>query len=225
MNIHKLDWLDSLTILLCCWFLFYPRPYELLFTIILLLPIVGLVVHGHAKPSLASLVSITSNDKNGTNYNVADFIVLPAIIILLRMLLDFEIENFVDLLIKGLIVFVVLLVIILFFYRDLAKDNTHTSLIYFAVLGNLMIYSFAVVYGINCVYDKTKPEIHRVVITDKSIYSGKHTTYYFKIESWNNNGQDKISVSKDQYNRRNVGDTVSVDEKKGLLKIPWHYIE
>ena len=226
MNIHKLDWLDWLTILLCFWFLFYPTPYEILFTIILFLPIVGLILHGHSKPSLTSLVSITTNEKGGTDYNVADFIVLPAFILMIRMALDFEIENFIDLLIAGLIAFVVLLLVLLLFYHDVEKDNKYKALTYFAVLGNILIYSFAAVYGINCVYDNSKPKIHKVAVVDKSIYSGKHTSYYLQVEPWNKNIDDnKIKVPKNQYDQTKVGDTVNVDSKQGLLKIAWHYIE
>ena len=226
MKIHKLDWLDWLTFILCVWFLIYPHPYILLFTILLLLPIIGLVLKGHSKPSFASLITITSGKDGGTDFETADFIVLPALILFLRMLIDFEIENYFDLLSKSAVAFIILLAILRLFYRNVEKENRHKVLTYFVVLGNIAIYSFAAVYGINCVYDNSKPQVYQVPVIDKSIYRGKHTTYYLKVRSWNNKkDNEKISVVKDQYNNTNIGDTVNVDIKEGLLKSPWHFIE
>lgn len=226
MKLHKLDWLEWTTIFLCGWFLFYPTPYQILFTIILLLPVIGLILHGHSKPSITSLISITTTKDNGTDYDLASFITLPAYTLILRMFLDFEIESFFDLLIEGLILLIVFLIIIGFLYRDIEKENNHKTLIYFVILGNIAIYSFAAVYGINCVYDNSKPKVYQVPVVNKSIYSGRHTAYYLSVEPWSSNsGNDKIEVSKTQYDHTMIGDTVRVDSRVGLLKIPWHYIE
>jgi len=226
MRIHKLDWLDTLTLVLCVWFVFYPNPYKILFTIILCLPIIGLIVHGHSKPSLTSLITITSGKDGGTDYETADFLVLPAIILSLRMLLDFEIESFLSLLIRGTIAFLILLVMLRLLYRNIEKGNKHRVLIYFVILTNVAIYSFAAVYGINCVYDKSNPKIYRLPVVNKSIYKGRHTTYYLKVKSWRKeNHSEEISVTKDQYNTTRIGDTVKLDRQQGLLEIPWHFVE
>jgi len=49
--IHKFDFIDWLTIGLCIWLMIYPHPYELVFTAVLFLPIIGLIYHGHSKPA------------------------------------------------------------------------------------------------------------------------------------------------------------------------------
>lgn len=227
MKLHKFDWLDWASTLLCAWFLYYPKPYEILFTIILILPLVGLVLHGYSKPSFTSLITITTNEDGGTDYETANFILLPALILILRMLLDFEIEDYFGLLIKGLIALIILLFIVSFFYRDIAKNNKHQALSYFVLVGNVAIYCFAVVYGINCVYDNSPPKVYKVLVTNKSIYSGRrHTTYYLEVSSWSKNSDnDKISVAKSLYDQTKIGDSVKVDSKEGILKIPWHFVE
>lgn len=226
MKIHRLDWLDWLTVLLCIWFVLYPHPYGLLFTVILLLPIIGLILHGYSRPSLTSLVTITTTKDNGTDVQTADFIVLPAIILSLRMLLDFEIENFYTLLLDGTITFIILLITIKVLYRNIERESKHKALTYFVVLGNVAIYSLAAVYGINCVYDHSEPMIYKVPIVNKSVYSGKHTTYYLEVQSWRKlKDSEKITVAKSQYNEKRIGDTVNVVVEQGLLKIPWHFIE
>lgn len=226
MKLHKLDWLEWITILLCGWFLLYPTPYKVLFTIILLLPVIGLILHDNSKPSITSLISITTNKDGETAYDVVSFIALPAYILILRMFLDYEIESYFDLLIEGLILLIAFLIIIGFFYRDIEKENSHKALIYFVILGNIAIYSIGAVYGINCVYDNSKPKVYQVPVVDKSIYSGRHKSYYLYVEPWSNKSDnDKIDVSKNKYDRTMIGDTVKVDSRVGLLKIPWHNIE
>jgi hypothetical protein len=226
MKLHNFDWLDWASILLSGWFLFYPKPYEILFTIILILPIVGLVLHGHAKPSLTSLITILKKENGETDYNTASFIVLPALILILRMFLDYEIENLFELLIKGLIALVIFLLVVSIFYKDIENDNKHQFTTYFVLIGNMAIYCFATIYGINCVYDNSKPEIYKSVVVDKSIYSGKHTSYYLLVEPWSDNSDNnKIKVTEQKFYLTKIGDTATIERRTGLLKIPWHYID
>ena len=227
MKLYKFDWLDWASTLLCGWFLFYPKPYVILFTIILILPIIGLVLHGHSKPSLISLITVLKKENGEVDYDTASFIVLPALILILRMFLDFEIESLFDLLIKGLIALIILLLIISFFYKDTEKRNKYQFTTYFVLLGNMAIYSLAAVYGINCVYDNSKPEIYKSEVLYKSIYDGRrHTSYYLHVEPWSDNSDNnKIKVTKHQYNTTKIGDTATIERRTGLLKIPWHFIE
>jgi hypothetical protein len=226
MKLHQFDWLEWTSILLCGWFLFYPKPYEILFTLILILPIVGLVLHGHSKPSLTSLITILKKEDGETDYDPASFIVLPALILALRMAIDYEIESYFDLLIKGLIALVIFLFVMNFFYKDLEKGNKHQFTTYFVLIGNMAIYCFAAVYGINCVYDNSKPEIYKSVVVDKSIYSGKHTSYYLLVEPWSKNSDNnKIKVNEQKFYLTKIGDTATIERRTGSLKIPWHYID
>ena len=91
--LHQLDWLEWLSISLCVWFWFYPYPYKLAFTVVLALPIIGLILNGLSRPSLASLVSISNNDGED-KYDLADFIEFPGLVIVIRVLIDFEFESF-----------------------------------------------------------------------------------------------------------------------------------
>lgn len=38
-KLHQLDWLEYISIGLCLWFVFYPRPYDYLLIALLLLPL------------------------------------------------------------------------------------------------------------------------------------------------------------------------------------------
>jgi hypothetical protein len=60
ITFHKLDWLEWISLFLSGWFFIYPKPYEFLFTTLLLMPIIGLLLNGiSGRPSIASLIQIT----------------------------------------------------------------------------------------------------------------------------------------------------------------------
>ena len=226
MTFHKPDWLEWVTIGACLWFFVYPHPYTLVFTIVLLLPIAGLVLHGISRPSLASLVSISK--KEGKNkYDLADFIEIPGLVITVRVLIDFEFESFYSILKVGSIAFVILLLFLAATYKLIEKTNKNKWLIYSMVVGNIALYSYAATYGTNCIFDRSAPKVYQAKVTDKSISRGRrHTTYYLKVEPWGNHyDPEKISVSHNRYDNTMIGEVVSIDYKKGLLGIPWYYVE
>lgn len=226
VSLHQLDWLEWISIGLCIWLWFYPHPYKLVFGLVLSLPIIGLILNGLTRPNLASLVSI-SNQKDEDKYDLADFIEFPGLVILIRVLIDYEFESFYSILKVGTIGFILLLLILGATHKLVDKTNPNKALIYFTVIGNIAIYSYAATYGINCVFDNSEPKVYQAKVIDKSISKGRrHTTYYLRVEPWGHHRDaENISVATSQYNETEIGQTVSIDYKEGLLNIPWYYIE
>lgn len=225
VKIHQLDWLEWVSIGLCIWLWFYPYPYKLIFGLVLSLPIIGLILNGLSRPNLASLVSISNNDDD--KYDLADFIEFPGLIIFVRVLMDYEFESFYSILKVGTISFILLLIILGLTHKLVERNNPNKSLIYFVVIGNIALYSYAATYGINCVYDNSEPKVYQAKVIDKSISRGRrHTTYFLKVEPWgHHHDAEKISVAPSQYKETDIGNTVLIDYKEGLLNIPWYYIE
>lgn len=229
LTFHKLDWLEYITMGLGLWFLFYPKPYCLIFTALLCMPILGLVLNGiTGRPSIASLVEI-SKDKDGSDkYDVADFIDFPAWVILLRVLLDFEFESYYSMIIPGVIAFVMMLIILFATHKFIDRTTKSKSWIYLSLIFNVSLYSFAGTYGANCVYDKSDPQVYEAEVVDKRIRrsSKGRKTYYIKVTPWGHHyDKEEISVAESQYNEIQIGQTVKIDLKEGLFNIPWYYIE
>ncbi len=226
VTLHKLDWLEWLSIGLCIWFWFYPHPYKLAFGLVLSLPIIGLILNGLSRPNLASLVSI-SKHKGDDKYDLADFIEFPGLIIFLRVIIDYEFESFYSILKVGTIGFVLLLIVLVTTHKIIDRANPIDGFVYFTVIGNIALYSYAATYGINCVFDNSEPKVFHAKVIDKSISRGRrHTTYYLKVEPWgHHHDPEKISVAPSQYNDTDIGQTVSIDYMSGLLNIPWYFIE
>lgn len=226
ITLHKLDWLEWLTIGLCIWFWFYPHPYSVVFTVVLALPILGLIINGLSRPSLVSLVSI-STQSGEEKYDLADFIEFPGLVILIRVLIDYEFESFYSIIKVGTVGFIILLSLLGATHKLVDKSNRNKWLIYFTVVGNIAIYSYAATYGVNCVYDNSQAKVYQAKVIDKSISRGRRqTTYYLRVEPWgNHHDAENISVPSSQYADTEIGQTVSIDYKEGLLGIPWYFIE
>lgn len=225
---HQLQWLEWVAIGLSVWFIFFPKPYEFLFVILLIIPIFGLVLNGlTGRPSLASLVNVDRSEKEH-EYDLADFIDIPALAILVRIAMDYEIEQFYKLLLPGTIGLVLFLLIIWATHKVILQSHRNKWLIYFEVIFNCILYSYSATYGINCVFDRSEPNKYAVEILDmeeKRSRKGR-TSYYIEVNAWNHEyDTESIEISEEEYYRLKIGETIMVDIMEGALGIPWFYIE
>lgn len=229
LTFHKLSWLEYLTIGLAILFWFYPHPYKIIFSVLLLMPIIGLVLNGlYGRPSVSSLVTISKDEKGEDKYDVADFIDFAAWIILFRVIKDFEFESFYSMIIPGTITFIVMLALLFFTHSKIDQTNKSKVWIYFSLISNIFVYSYAVTYGANCIYDNSEPKTYNATVVEKSTHRSRKggTTYYLKVTPWGHHyDKESITVSSEQYNNSSIGSSVKIDLKEGLFNIPWYYIE
>jgi hypothetical protein len=228
LTLHKLDWLEWTTIGLGGWFLLFPRPYEILLGVLLAIPIIGLLLNGLHRPSMATLVEISA-DKNGTDkYDVADFIDVAAWIISFRVFLDYEFESVYSMVIPGTIACVIILTILFLTHKLIANSTRNKWWIYSSLIFNVSLYSYAGTYSANCTYDYSEPTVYETKVLDKRVHKGSRgrRTYYVKVAPWGHHlDKEEISVASVQYAELEIGDNIKIDLKKGLFNIPWYYIE
>ena len=229
LTFHKLDWLEYITLGLGFWFLIYPKPYDILFTVLLFMPILGLLLNGlTGRPSISSLVEISKDDNGNDKYDVADFIDFAAWIILLRVVKDYEFESFYSLIIPGTITFAIMLIILFTTHKLIDNTTKSKTWIYLSLIFNVFIYSYSATYGANCVYDKSEQQVYDAEVVDKREHKGSkgRRSYYVKVTPWGHHyDKEEISVSSDQFDDIQIGQTIKIDLKKGLFNIPWYYIE
>jgi hypothetical protein len=229
LTFHKLNWLEYTTIGLGLWFLVFPKPYAILFTALLCIPILGLLLNGMTgRPSIASLVEISNDEDGNDKYDVADFIDFAAWVILIRVIIDFEFESFYSMIIPVTITFLAMLVILFTTHKLIENTTKSKTWIYLSLIFNVFLYSFAGTYGANCVYDKSEPIVYETEVIDKRISTGRRgrRTYYVKVNPWGHHyGKEEISVASSQFDEIQIGSIVKIDMKKGLFNIPWYYIE
>lgn len=225
LTLHKLDWLEWVTIGLAAWFLFFPHPYRLLLGVLLVIPILGLLLNGLHKPSMASLVEV---DLRNDKYDVADFIDVAAWVILLRVLIDFEFEDFYSLLLPGTIAFALILLILFLTHDLIEKRAKKRNWIYASIIFNICLYSYAGTYALNCGFDNSKPVVYKTEILDKYINRGRkgRRSYYIRVAPWgHHHDEESIRVPSSWYDDYEIGDYVKIDLREGLLHIPWYHVE
>lgn len=228
LTVHKLDWLEYLTMGLAVWFFFYPKPYILLFSVLLVIPILGIVLNGIHKPSFASLVDISLDKKENLKYDVADFIDVAAWVILIRVLIDYKFENYYSLIIPAIVSLIIVFTLLFSTHKKIEKSNRNKAWIYTSVIFNVSVYSIAATYGMNCTYDFSKPKVFQTKILEKTIETGRKGRKFYNIEiaPWGHHfDKEELSVSRTEYDNYSIGETVEVDLKEGFLGIPWFYVE
>lgn len=229
LTLHKLDWLEWLTIVLSIWFVVYPQYfYMLLLTILLIIPIFGIMLNGLDKPSLASLVDIKLDSKKQIEYDVADFINVAAWAILIRILWDYKFYNFYSWIVPGIIGSVFTLGILFSTHRLITANYQNKIWIYVSIIFNIILYSFAGVYAINCAFDNSTPENYSTTVVDKLITHSKGrrgritTNYILTIEPWGRyESQQTVHTTNDYYDSVSKGEEINITLNKGLLGIPF----
>ena len=224
----KLVWLERVAWVLSLWFLFYPKPYDILFVVLASLPIIGMFLNGQNQSTICSLVHI-NNDKNAKKkYDLTDVIDIPAWVILLRFILDFEIDNYSLLFVAGTVTFLLTILVLFFTHRMVKESSKSKWWIYFVVISNIALYSYGITGMTNCVFDSSRPIVYdaEVVNKSKSRRSKGGTSYYVKVTPWGHHlDQEEIRVSSSRYSKTKIGDKVKIDFKEGFLGIPWYYLE
>jgi hypothetical protein len=228
LTLHKLDWLEWITIGLAIWFVLFPNPYKVLLGVLLVVPIIGLVLNGLHRPSMATLVEISA-DKNGDDkYDVADFIDIAAYAILLRALIDYEFESFYSLIIPGTIAFSIILIILFLTHKLIENTTRNKWWIYSSLIFNVSLYSYAGTYAANCTYDNSTPKVFETKVLDKHIEKSSkgRRSYHITVAPWGHHfDKEEMSVGSSLYSEINIGENIKIDYKKGLFNIPWYYIE
>jgi len=225
-TLHQLNWLEYVAIGLSLWFVFYPRPYEILLAALLLLPFVGMFLNGLQKPSIASLVEIDRNAKQ--EYDVADFIDIPAWAIVLRTIIDYETDSYLAVIVVGTVAFVAICLFLLVTHQQISDSNKDKGWIYGSIVFSFFVYSYSAVIALNCTFDYSEPKEYKTEVIDKYISKSRkgRRTYYVKVKPWGHHyDAENISVSSEEYELYQINDKVEVEYKEGLLGIPWYYLD
>ena len=218
-----IDRLGLIMVLVGVWFLFYPKPYEVLFVVLMLLcPLFLLLYLSNLKrnPDYSRVETFepTKDKKKELPYLPAIGVV--SLLVLIRLHID--IDSYYSL------VFILVPLVILFLYmwtERFIKQKQNKK--YFALIVGVFIFGFAIIFGANSIYDKSEPITFYAEVLDKkeSKSSRGRRDYDIKVTSWKPRSEnERISVSRRQYNEIQIGQTVEVRIRKGLFNLPYYYI-
>jgi hypothetical protein len=86
-------------------------------------------------------------------------------------------------------------------------------------------YGFAAVLAVNCDFDEGPAQRLTAKVLDKRISGGKSTTYYLTLSPWGKlSAPEEVSVSRNEYERATLNQTVYPYLLPGKLKIPWFVV-
>ncbi len=231
-DLFENKWFKVAVILLGILFVYYPWPYyKILFTLFLTIPLLTIFIYGYKNSSFATWYKIDYQRNGKCSYEFSGVLNIPTWFLAFRVLIDFYFE--MRYLTLYPIIVVLAMVFLCIFLPTTGKGRQPRKVRWpqfwlRLMLGlNLVLYIFTFVYGVNCVFDYSKPAIYNVKIMDKIIISGKGNTksYKIKLSPWGDVKRPKeIKIDKVLYERLTVGDTIEVNHKNGFFNLPWYYV-
>ncbi|WP_318640461.1 hypothetical protein [Flavobacterium ardleyense] len=208
---------------LLIWLVAYPKPYELVIISSILFPILCLIILKYFK----GLLLFDARTKSG-HPTIMLSIISPSVGLLIRTLQDYKIFNYSNVWIPSLLIAATYVVILIIDDKTLKNDKAKQYFTLFTYCVAMFAYSFSTVVIINCLYDRSIPNLFTSTITDKKFIQGysSSSTYSVKLTSWGEQKEAKeVSVTKDEFKNMEINDQVSILYKKGLFDISWYEIK
>ncbi|KAF2339222.1 hypothetical protein [Flavobacterium tistrianum] len=209
---------NSITSIVCVWLFFYPKPYHYAIITCISLPIIGILSVKFWK----GLIKIDS-EKESAYPMVAFPIVFPGVILTLRVMLDFSIDDYSNIWIPAILIALVYAAIVISCSKQMSFNNAkgYFSILSYVVFG--FIYGYSAVVALNCTFDESEPLLFDSHVISKEINGGRKTkSYDLKISPWGNKTEiEKVSVDRELYENVEAGNSVLVYQFKGRFDIPW----
>lgn len=216
-------WFNYLAWVISLWFFIHPGDlYGPLVWSVLAFPVVGLILNGalSSRP-VADVLCKKVRTNKGTTYNVIGYIMMPAVALLVRALIDVDFVVCSNLWFAMVGCFVLMAGLL----RATHAPFRHwVRMVWMGVF--LLMYSFGAAVHIDTMADGSKPTKYPVTILDKRVHKGsKSTTYYILVSQWPGHADGmEISETKDLYYSAAIGQQVYIYHYPGFLGIPWYYL-
>lgn len=226
-RLDRFDKVKRITIILnwsggiaAAWAFFWPQPYEIAILAVAIIPLLALV----ALKLYRGLVRIDEK-KNNAFPSVFAALFLPAMALMLRALMDYNIFEYNRMWILVVPIGIGLTALMLIGQNefDWQKRRDVFSAVGLAILA--FVYAYGLVISTNCTFDNRSATAFDSQILNKSISRGKTTTYYFELAPWGPQPEvTDAEVDRETYEQLEVGDSVEVLLLKGRWGIPWYVV-
>lgn len=209
--------LNFIGTLIGCWTIFLANPYEYAIIASITFPIVCLI----ALKYFNGLIRIDERKDSIYPTIFLGFFVASAGLCL-RALLDYNIFDYSNIWMPSILISLIFIAFLTIGNKAFKFNQTKDSITILGLSILMFGYGYGAVVTLNCMYDKSEPEIYDATILRKTVSSGKSTTYYFELTPWaKQTEKEYISVSKELYNKLEQNDKVNIYFMKGQFDIPW----
>ncbi|HTI11415.1 MAG TPA: hypothetical protein VL832_22735 [Puia sp.] len=205
---------------LALWSFAYPRPYQYVAILLLAAPWVGIALTWYFKGLMRF-----DTKKSSPYPSVTALIFVSAGCLLLRAMLDFDLYDHKMIWLPVISLAGILSFLCFMVCRKALTEgqNKMTAPVFMFIVS--FIYTYGALVMTNCYHDRSVSQVFRVEIKDKSIHTGKTTTYYLRLAPWGRFPEEEdVSVPKRLYEATQTGDKVYVYLKKGTWNIPWYWV-
>jgi len=205
--------ITSLTLL---WGFFYPRPYELVITVLMMLPWAAVEIVRRS----SGLFRIDRGD-NGAHPQVAGAFMLPGMALALRSTLDYNIvyspsAAWLSIGIGSLLCLSAVL-------ADSSLRRSAITII--LLLAISLAYGYGTTVEANVLLDHSTGASCIASVEGKRIIKGKRTTYELELGPWGPKAKsNKLAVARATYDAIGAGDVACLTLKQGALGVNWYFM-
>lgn len=199
------------------WAFVFPSPYGLVILILTCLPLlaVGLLMRSHG-------IYQMEGRRNDARPSLAMVFLFPGMALALRALQDVHLLRWVPILYVGIPCSAVLCWLV--FRADRGIQKRPWSLLPFFLFGSM--YACAAIAHANTLLDRTPAERFQTKVVSKRISSGKHTTYFIRLEPWGDQVMPTdVSVPRRFYVSVTRGESLCVYQRPGAFQLPWYVVD
>jgi uncharacterized membrane protein YbhN (UPF0104 family) len=207
---------------ICFWLIIYPQPYDYAILAGIVWPWVVMFTF-YLKRDVVTF-NIADKKKEAVYPSLNSALILPLLALMVRAYNDIKLMHLRDVLLPALLTMLIagaVFLSILLSAKEKARSNKTTWL---NVAAFVLLYGFAAPVLINCNFDYKQPEVYIAQVLSQRVSSGRYTSYNLTLSKWGLTEREETKVSKSLYYEVKVGDTVKVNLKPGLFKIPWFYV-
>ncbi|MGZ3755468.1 MAG: hypothetical protein ACXVAY_01035 [Mucilaginibacter sp.] len=182
-------------------------------------PVIGVLVMATSK----GLIKFLSNPKRSVYGNIMIGFFMSSLIMLFKSLDSYNLLQLTNAWLPFWVVAFVICCLLYFTGINKSVEAVKGQFVFMLIMS--LIYSFASVIQLNCVFDRSAKKVFHAGVVDRRISHGKHTSYYLTLTPWGPMQQEKeVDVHRWLYNQTRIGDTVEIDFKNGLLNIAWFVV-
>ncbi len=136
---------------------------------------------------------------------------------------NYNVVQYQPILLPGIVIFFLMFIIL--YLTGFNKNTKSVTIQILVMLLVSVLYGYGTVVSLNCLFDKTEPQIIHTTVYKKEITHNKGTYYHLYLNSWDSDPHPKmLEVSYATYNYYSNCSLIDVKQGKGLLNIPWYHL-
>ncbi len=208
------DQLGIMGAVLSLWALIYPKPYEILIALLVVMPLLAFFLS-----ILSKAVYLLETGQDRLN---AAFL-LPPLALAIRVSQDFNFLHLGPLFTAAIAVAAILALIVAIGFREALHTSLKLVVNWLLIWLLAAIYSYGSIAEANVLLDRSTPRTFTATVVQRR-FSRRHRVLYLQLGPWGprpEGGDARVTSS--LYKAMAPGQIVCVELLPGALKIPWYY--